>query len=325
MTPRTPEDRASGRLARSMVEEHHPRIWPAALALTAVFLVGGAIGYLVGRPSRAPEPYRALRPGQVHVPNLTGLGMADARRVLGPLGLGARRARTVRSIQFPAGFVAGQTPGPGTTVATGSRVGLQLSSGPGPPPGPRLVFARSVLIPIVRLGPYTWTSSRVAMDGPAVSLGANTRVIGAAEVTPYQVAAQPGPTGSGLTVTFRVTRYRGAAWYAIVRAFGRQRESSGRGPRMTVRRRSAGRLIEIAGHACRASGSGAARLSVEVVGAGSASVAVRPLANVAVYAFRVRIPFADVPRGRVLRFRVGQTRCVSRTLPRASLDAITRR
>jgi hypothetical protein len=152
------------------------------------------------------------------------------------------------------------------------------------------------------------------MDGPAVSLGANTRVIGTAEVTPYQVGADAGPTGTGLTVTFRVTRYRGSAWYAIVRAFGRQRESGGDDPRMAVKRTHAGRTVEVAGHACRSSGSGVAPLLVQAVDAEAADGDPRPVARVAVYAFRIRVPVTDVPPHGATRFRVGRTRCVSRPI-----------
>src|SRR5207247_9664386 len=99
-----------------MIEERSPRIWPLAVAFTAVFLVGGTLGYLVGRPSRSPLPRGTLLPGQVRVPNLVGLKAGDAVRVLAPLGLGARRTRVVPSAQQPTGVVVGQEVRPGTGV-----------------------------------------------------------------------------------------------------------------------------------------------------------------------------------------------------------------
>jgi PASTA domain len=293
-----------------MVEEQHPRIWPLAVTVTAVFLIGGMLGYLVGRPSRSPAPHRALQPGEVRVPSLTGLRMTDARRVLAPLGLHSRTRRTAGSSQFAPGFVIAQAPAPGTGIKPPGVVGIEVSSGPGPPPGPMFLFARSVLIPINRVGPYRWVSPRVALDGPPVSLGANTRVIGRATVTPYEIDATHGQDGSGMSISFRVTSYRGAAWYAIVRAFGRQRESAATTPHLSVRRARGGRDARVTGFGCRDGGSQSAALLMQV-DVGSATSPERVMPRVSVYAFRATIPLPKLNEPTSLTFRVRNTQCQS--------------
>ena len=291
-----------------------------ALAFTAVFVAGAALGYVVGRPTRSPAEHGALRPGQVRVPNVAGLTAGDARRVLAPLGLRVGGVRHIRSTTLPMSLVVAQAPPSGTAVRSSRAIHLDLSAGPGPVPGPVYIFARSVLIPINRVGPYHWTSPRVVLDGPPVSLGANTRVIGTAEVTPYHVSAAPRLGGTGMAVSFRVNTYRGAAWYAIVRAFGRQRESASRGPGIVVRPAGRGRAVDVIGDSCRRRGPQAAPLSVEGVEPGGRVTFLHPLVRrVSVYRFRARIAVKDIPGNGSVRFRVGGTGCVSPAIERASI------
>ena len=206
------------------MDDSGTRIWTKAVALTAVFLLGGALGWVVGRPSH--QPAATLSPGEVRVPELSGLSAPDARRVLEEVGLRVHTVRVEESGQHPDGIVIAQEPPADRTVHQTDPVDLVVSSGPGPPPGSRYVFAESVLIPIDHIGTYRWTSTQVALTGTPVSFGANIRVIGDATVSPYRIALVPGGATSGMTVTFEVRRFRDPAWFVILRAYARQRESS---------------------------------------------------------------------------------------------------
>ena len=307
---RSTEARAPLGWPLAVAEERGTRIWPVAVALTVAFVVGGLVGYLVGRPSQSPPSRGQLLPGQVRVPNLVGLSARDAERILAPLGLRPRSTRTVSSRQHPSGIVVSQEVRPGSAVRPARAIGLVASSGPGPEPGPRLVFAWSVLIPIDHVGPYRWSSPAIVLAGPPVSLGANTRVIGNAEVSPYQVAPEPGTTGMGMAVSFRVTRFHRPAWFAVLRAFGRQREAAPRSG-ISVRRTPDGVGLEVEGH-CRGAGPQAAPLLVVRAGRWGPGRPVVPL--VSLYSFRVRIPLEAVREGGRVSFRVAHTRCASAAL-----------
>jgi PASTA domain len=199
------------------------RIWTKAVALTAVFLLGGTLGYVVGRPTH--EPHAALSPGQVRVPQLGGLTASNARRVLERVGLRLRGVDVAASTDHPQGIVIAQNPAPQAVLGRADPVDVVISSGPGPPAGLTYVFAQSVLIPIDHVGTYRWTAPTVSMDRPPVSFGANTRVIGDADVSPYRIAPAPSgdPHATGMTVSFDVTRFRAPAWFVILRAYARQR------------------------------------------------------------------------------------------------------
>ncbi len=218
-------------------DEAHSPIWTKALALMLVFLLGGALGYLAGRPSRVDAP-PTLGTDQVRVPELSGLTVEAATRVLESVGLAARAAAPQSSDRAPAGVVLDQHPGRGSILPRFSDVDLVPSLGPGPGVGPEYVFARSVLIRIDHTGTYRWTSPRVALAGPPASLGANTRVIGRADVSPYRVSPDPSAGITGMEVTFDVSRFHSPAWFVILRAYARQREASGR-PRRRPPTRSA--------------------------------------------------------------------------------------
>jgi hypothetical protein len=228
------------------------RVWPTALALTATLVIGGVIGYVIGRPSQSPALSGELPEGQIRVPDVTGLSLGDARRVLRPMGLDTGSVNRAPSSDQPRGIVLTQQPAPGTGVRTPHEVKATISSGPGPAAGPTYVFARSVLIPIRRSGPFSWTSGPVALDGPPVSLGANTRAIGA-ETTPYRISSAPVRTGTAISVKFDVKSFRKPAWFVILKAFGRQRESTIRGPRLTITPRSGSdhTKIVVEGHNCQ--------------------------------------------------------------------------
>jgi hypothetical protein len=164
-----------------------------------------------------------------------------------------------------------------------------------------------VLIPIDHVGPYRWSSPAISLDGPPVSLGANTRVIGDAKVTPYQVAPEPARTGTAMAVSFRVTRFHRPTWFAVLRAFGRQREDVPR-PGINVRRTANGGSLKIEGH-CRGAGPQAAPLLADRAGGSVADRHVVPL--VSLYSFRVLIPVAAVRGPGPVTFRVADTGCAS--------------
>ncbi|MDP9343993.1 MAG: PASTA domain-containing protein [Actinomycetota bacterium] len=227
-------------------------IWRKAVALTAVFLLGGALGYLVGRPSRvsvAPD----IGTDQVRVPELSGLTVEAATRVLESLGLGARTAAPQSSDRVPQGVVLDQHPGRGSILPRFSDVDLVPSLGPGPGVGPEYVFARSVLVRIDHAGTYRWTSPAIALAGPPASLGANTRVIGRATVSPYRVSPDPTPGATRMEVSFDVSGFRSPAWFVILRAYARQRESSVQEPSLTVTppEGPAGSMVTVEGHLCQ--------------------------------------------------------------------------
>jgi hypothetical protein len=115
------------------------------------------------------------------------------------------------------------------------------------------VFARSALIRIDHSGTDRWTSPAIALAGPPVSLGANTLVIGRADVSPYRVSPDPVSDPTGVEVTFDVSRFRSPAWFVILRAYARQRESSVQGPSLTVRPASGpvGSTTSAEGHLCQ--------------------------------------------------------------------------
>jgi hypothetical protein len=267
------------------------RVWPIALALTATLVIGGVIGYVIGRPSQSPALSGELPEGQIRVPDVTGLSLGDARRVLGAVRLDIASVNRTSSSDQPRGIVLTQQPAPGTGVRAPNDVTATISSGPGPEAGPTYVFARSVLIPIGRSGPFSWTSGRVALDGPPVSLGANTRAIGA-ETSPYRISSAPVRAGTAISVKFDVKSFRKPAWFVILKAFGRQRESSTKGPSLTVAPHSgpAGTLLTLEGQGCGGSDEPDILVEWQVQGAGR--IERLPL-RASSYAFRIRLRLSD--------------------------------
>jgi hypothetical protein len=123
-TPRQDHSRAQG------MDDSTAPIWRKAVALIAVFLLGGALGYLVGRPSRLPASTPG--PGQVRVPALSGLTVEAAVRVLESLGLRTQQAGRQPSDRVPDGVVLDQRPRRGCILTGSGIVDLVVSSGPGP-------------------------------------------------------------------------------------------------------------------------------------------------------------------------------------------------
>ena len=291
-----------------VLEDRGARVWPMAVALTTTLVVGGIVGYLIGRPSKSPAPSRALSPGMVRVPDVSGLTLGSARRVLRSLGAQAVPAGRTRSLDVPDDVVVDQSPAPGAAVRAGSDVGVTVSSGPGPAAGPTYVYARSVLVPIRRTGPFSWTSREVALDGDPVSLGANTRAIGA-DTTPYRISRAPSSRGTAMRVRFEVRRFDPPAWFVILKAFGRQRETGSGGPSLTVTPASgpAGTVVTVEGHAC--AGSRAPDATVAWRAPGDARDERLPI-TVSAYAFRTRLRLEgkDLRPGAAVTIRAGD-RC----------------
>jgi PASTA domain-containing protein len=281
-----------------VIREPKSRVWPMAVALTAMLVAGGLVGYLIGRPTQSPARSRVQRATASRVPDLSGLRLSAAHRVLDPLGLETTTLHTTRSPDQPRGLVLSQDPAPGAPIRPQRRMTLTVSSGPGPAAGPTYVFARSVLIPIERSGPFSWTSTTVALDGAPVSLGANTRAIGA-ETGPYRISSAPVRSGTAIRVRFNVRRFHAPAWFVILKAFGRQRETGVGGPSLSVRPRSGptGSVLSVEGHRC-----GPRREQTSSVVWRAAGRRERLPFRVSSFAFRVRfrVPAGLPPGTRVL-------------------------
>ncbi|HXJ62620.1 MAG TPA: PASTA domain-containing protein [Actinomycetota bacterium] len=267
--------------------------WPTVVIALATLLLGGFIGYAAGRPNESPPVQGALSPGEVRVPDLRGVDAADARAILGPLHLQVGAIGLQDSDDAPRGIVFEQDPPGGAAVPAGTGVDLVASSGPGPGASARYEFARSVLLPITHVGTIEWTSDPIALAGDPVSLGANTRVIGDAGVSPYRIsmAKDTEPGATAITVSVDVSSFRTPAWFLIERAFTRQRESPTIDPNLSATPPSGppGTVVTLEGNQCQ----GATPATSVTVTAELSRGAGRPYATVplslpgAAYAFRM--------------------------------------
>jgi hypothetical protein len=289
----------------------HPRRrlgWPTVVIALATLLIGGFVGYAAGRPNAIPPVHGSLQPGQVRVPDLREIAAKDAQAILGPLHLQIGVIGLRQSQEAPKGIVVEQDPPGGAAVPAGTGIDLVTSSGPGPGASALYEFARSVLLPITHAGTYEWSSAPIALDGDPVSLGANTRVIGTAGVSPYRVAvsktAPPGATA--MTVSVDVASFRSPAWFVIERAFTRQREAPNLEASLATTPRSGGpgTVVMLEGHQCEGSSAATAvTVTAELSRAGTA----KPYATVplplrgAAYGFRMSFAVpatVDGPGGR---------------------------
>jgi len=75
-----------------------------------------------------------VAPSTVIVPDVTGLGQAEAERQLGTQGLSFTYGQEQYDDNVPAGSVISQNPNGGTEVAPDTQVTLVLSRGPQPQP-----------------------------------------------------------------------------------------------------------------------------------------------------------------------------------------------
>jgi hypothetical protein len=223
---------------------------------------------VIGRPNAVPPVHGTLGPDEVRVPDLRNLAAENAREILGPLELQVGAIGLRQSQTAPNGIVIEQDPRGGDAVPTGQTVDLVMSSGPGPGPGATYEFARSLLFPLTHTGAYEWTSGKIALGGEAVSLGANTRVIGHAGVSPYRITpATDEPGVTAVTVSVDVASFTAPAWFVIERADARQRETGGIDTEMRAmptsgpgRNRGHGRGPPLAGCARRHVGCGGCRI-----------------------------------------------------------------
>ncbi len=90
-------------------------------------------------PGRVPQGSTvqldvAVAPSTVIVPDVTGLGQAEAERQLGTQGLSFTYGQEQYDDNVPAGSVISQNPNGGTEVAPDTQVTLVLSRGPQPQP-----------------------------------------------------------------------------------------------------------------------------------------------------------------------------------------------
>jgi hypothetical protein len=267
--------------------------WPTVVIALATLLIGGFIGYAAGRPNMTPPVHGALSPGQVRVPDLRDVDASDARAILGPLGLQVGAIGLRQSQDAPRGIVIEQDPPGGTAVPAGTGIDVVASSGPGPGASALYEFDRSVLLPITHSGTISWTSDPIALNGDPVSLGANTRVIGQAGVSPYRISEADTniPGATAITVSVDVASFRSPAWFLIERAFTRQRESPVVDPvlRATPASGPPGTVVTIEGHQCEGSTAATAAIVTAQFSRGSS----KPYATLplpvwgAAYAFRM--------------------------------------
>jgi PASTA domain len=268
-------------------------LWPTVAIATATLLIGGFLGYAIGRPNTSPPVHGALSPGQERVPDLRDVAAEDARAILGPLHLQVGVIGLRQSQEAPKGIVIEQDPPSGAAVPAGTPVDLVASSGPGPGAGARYEFARSVILPITHAGTIEWSSTPIALDGDPVSLGANTRVIGRAGVSPYRIAqsatALPGATT--ITVSVDVSSFRAPAWFVIEVAFTRQREGPILDPTLTATPASGpvGTVVSLEGHHCQGTATATAvTVTAQFSRGGGSPYAAVPLPiRGAAYAFRM--------------------------------------
>ncbi len=273
--------------------------WPTVVIALATLLIGGFIGYAAGRPNTSPPVHGVLSPGQVRVPDLREIAAKDAGGVLSPLHLALGKVDVRASEEAPTGIVVQQNPPRGAVVPVGATVDLVASSGPGPGASAVFDFAWGVLIPITHAGSIEWTSDPIALDGDPLSLGANTRVIGRAGVSPYRIAEArtETPGATAITVSVDVASFHSPAWFVIERAFTRQREAAGTDPSLRATPASGlqGTTVRIEGRQCQGSIAAAAVTVTAVfsrVGAGTAYASVPLPLHGAAYAFRMTF---DVP------------------------------
>jgi hypothetical protein len=262
-----------------------------AIVSTATLLVGGFLGYAIGRPNASPPVRGALQPGQVRVPDLRDLDAKDVRAILGPLDLQVGAIGLRLDHGAPRGIVLEQDPPGGTAVPAGQTVDLVASSGPGPGPTALYEFGRSVLLPLTHTGTYAWTSDPIALDGEPVSFGATTRGIGDAGVSPYRITRAPGAGTVAVTVSVDVSSFDSPAWFVIERAFARQRESATIDSSLVATPASGGPGTEITveGHLCQSAPAGTrVAVSAEFTREGSKPYATVPLpVRASAYAFRL--------------------------------------
>jgi hypothetical protein len=258
----------------------------------ATLLIGGFLGYAIGRPNTSPPLHGGLEPGQVRVPDLRDLDATDTRAILGPLDLQTGAIGFRLNQAAPKGIVLEQDPPGGTAVPTGTTIDLVASSGPGPGAAPEFEFGRSILLPLTHVGTYAWTSDPIALDGPAVSLGASTRVIGHAGVTPYRITRAPaGPGLTAVTVGVDVASFEPPAWFVIERAYVRTQDVPTLETSMTATPTSgpAGTSVTIEGFHCQGTPAGTTvAVTAEFSRGGAKPYAVVPLpVRGAAYAFRM--------------------------------------
>jgi beta-lactam-binding protein with PASTA domain len=102
------------------------RLWRRASPYLAVSAGGFVLAYAIVALFVFP---RSSRASDVPVPNVTGLPLEQAKRVLADSGFVAQRGEQRYESTSPAGTVLGQTPSPLSVQPRGGRVILDLSRG----------------------------------------------------------------------------------------------------------------------------------------------------------------------------------------------------
>lgn len=124
--------------ARAVTRRFVPDVVALMLGLLAILAVWGLVPLFAGvlrtymQPvvSWAPTPTATLAPGQVRVPDVVGMRVEHARRVLESLGLHMAIVGQAHHPLIPALTIAEQTIRAGEPVADGTTVGVVISQGP---------------------------------------------------------------------------------------------------------------------------------------------------------------------------------------------------
>ncbi|MEO8675750.1 MAG: PASTA domain-containing protein, partial [Casimicrobiaceae bacterium] len=105
-------------------------------------------------------------PGNVLVPDVTNLAVADAINIIGGTGLVVGTKTSQLSGTVPAGAVISQSPTAGMSIPAGSAVNLAVSSGAGTTQVPQLV-GRTQAVATAALGDYGLVAGTITMQASA--------------------------------------------------------------------------------------------------------------------------------------------------------------
>jgi hypothetical protein len=183
------------------------------VAVSLILLLGLFAGYI--RLAHLP-PFQLAKATVAKVPEVSGLSISDAKRVLSAFGFEQVRSRRKPSAAEPPGFVLSQRPSGDMRVPVTTPVSLTYSSGPGPRSSLSEVrLAHGVLIPITHNGSYSWLS-RVVPDTPPFKAGGGAiRFIGNV-VARHTTRLVEAPGGVRWSFTLTVQRFSGPAWLEVI-------------------------------------------------------------------------------------------------------------
>jgi hypothetical protein len=198
-------------LRRAKKRHQRTRMGGAVLALM-IATAGTALAVAAFRsgPSRPAE-------GPVDVPDVTGLHVTEARRVLTSFGLRASIESSRRAGNLDRGSIVAQRPDRGTLPRGGTAhltVAKRLAHG-----GPsRIVFTDSAIVRILRPGHYVWRSDPVPIPRSLGDISIHTRVVGKASGTSFSHRTTQSAEGMRVVLALDVAHVHGTAWLEILDA-----------------------------------------------------------------------------------------------------------